>query len=192
MMEKVLDLFKDSALGIVLLVAILFGTTRAYVSSGSMEGALMTGDVAFCKNTLFGYTPKRGQIIGFDFGEEVYIKRVIGLPGETVSFEDGYVLIDGEPIEEDYLDRQGITYQYMTDSFTVPEGNVFVMGDNRLYSYDSRFWDYPYVPFENVRMTYLFTIPKESGFGWIAGKIDALRNGSVFEKKTGGMSGEVL
>lgn len=80
-----------------------------------------------------------------------YIKRVIGLPGETLEYKDDQLYINGEPIDEPYLDayKAEITEGTLTEDFTlndidaslhdvIPEGYVFVMGDNRRYSKDSR------------------------------------------------------
>lgn len=67
--------------------------------------------------------------------EQDFIKRVVGLPGETVEGRDGVVLVDGDPLEEPYLDGMSIGD---FDSVTVPEGHLWVMGDNRGGSSDSR------------------------------------------------------
>lgn len=79
-----------------------------------------------------------------------YIKRVIGLPGERVKIENGKVYINGEELKEDYLDSSVKTYSErgaFTD-ITVPQGTVFVMGDNRPHSTDSR--SFGCVPFEKL------------------------------------------
>ena len=88
--------------------------------------------------------PDRGDIVVFDppvASSKPYIKRVIGLPGETVEIRDGSVYIDGVRLEEDYVE-DGITDcgQRECDIVTVPEGHIFVMGDNRRNSSDSRFF----------------------------------------------------
>jgi signal peptidase I len=88
------------------------------------------------------HPPERGDIIVFDpptVSEKPYIKRVIGLPGETVTIENGAVFINGEKLEEPYLE-EGITEctRSRCDPVRVGEGEVYVLGDNRRNSSDSR------------------------------------------------------
>lgn len=92
-------------------------------------------------------TPKRGDIVVFTLPEDSgtnIIKRVIALPGETVQVKEKTVLINGKP-----LDESGYEVQWLDGGiadfgpFTVPEGHVYLMGDNRDHSRDSRFWDNP-------------------------------------------------
>ena len=66
-----------------------------------------------------------------------FVKRVIGLPGETVAIEAGTILIDGDVLEEPYISNKG---QHYMSPILVPEGSYFVVGDNRENSSDSRFW----------------------------------------------------
>lgn len=79
-----------------------------------------------------------------------YIKRVIALPGEHVLLKDGKVYVNGEELKEEYLQEELITEErnvYLTD-FTVPEGYIFAMGDNRLHSTDCR--EFGCIPIEKV------------------------------------------
>jgi len=85
------------------------------------------------------HPPARGDIIVFHYPNnpaDDYVKRVIGLPGETVEIKDGQVFINGVPLEEPYL-RGSTPSNY---SGVVPAGSVFVLGDNRGNSSDSRMW----------------------------------------------------
>lgn len=136
-----------------LLVALFiknFVIINADVPTGSMENTIMPGDrlignrLAYLKEG-----PKRGDVVIFrypDDEEELYVKRVIGLPGETVVIEDAKVYIDGneEPLAEDYLKEEWVaaTGPY---TFLVPEDSYLVMGDNRNDSWDARFWSNTYV-----------------------------------------------
>ena len=86
---------------------------------------------------------ERGDIIVFksslldDNGKPKYlIKRIIGLPGDTLAIEDGYVILNGQTIQEPYVAEQGMSGEM--EEVTVEEGKLFVMGDNRFVSQDSR------------------------------------------------------
>ena len=100
---------------------------------------------------------------------KVLVKRVIGLPGETLSFKNGYTYVDGEKLDESYLPTQGITTlpDSMADkTFTVPEGCMFVMGDNRTGSNYSRLLGEPYIPIEAVQARMLVAISVGSDQSW--------------------------
>jgi signal peptidase I len=112
----------------------------AIVPSESMYPTMHVKDYLLVYTQIEEY--ERGDIVAFKFPlneEETYLKRVIGLPGETVEVKDGYVYINDKPLEEDYLNEQP-TYTY--PKTTVPEGNYFVLGDNRNNSYDSHDWGF--------------------------------------------------
>ncbi|SFL52260.1 signal peptidase I, partial [Lachnospiraceae bacterium KH1T2] len=73
-----------------------------------------------------------GDIIEFKDGTEIHSKRVIGIAGDEISFsDDGKVIRNGEKIEEEYLPEGTVTLPFMKDSYKVPEGSVFVLGDNK-------------------------------------------------------------
>ena len=143
------------AVTVFLLLGVIF--SLAWVPSGSMEPTLPTKSyfLGWRLPYFFGNpTPERGDIIMFRSEEldELLVKRVIGLPGDTVSLEDGAVYVNGAALEEAYLAEQGVTWPTAeTAVFEVPEGCVFVMGDNRTGSFDSRAWDNPYIPVETIR-----------------------------------------
>lgn len=156
---------------ILLAVFILFRFVLqvAWVPSGSMETTIPT------KCALIGWrlpfivsdpVPERGDIITFwsDELDKVLVKRAIGLPGDEVSFADGYVYINGEILDEPYLPAHGITESEKT--FIVPEGHVFFLGDNRTGSLDARFWSDPYVEAAELQARPFIAISIGSDQSW--------------------------
>lgn len=123
-----------------------------FIPSGSMEGTIRTGDFVLGTRYDIGEGDiERYDILVFappDEPDTVYIKRVIGLPGETVVVCDGSVYADGVRLDDSFvknpMNAKG------DGTYVVPDGCYFVMGDNRNQSDDSRFWTEKYVPVENV------------------------------------------
>ena len=143
----------------VVLLSYVFMLAR--ITSGSMEPTLMTNDICiYYRLAYVNHNPQRGDIINFKEKEsgEIYSKRVVGLPGDKIEFHDGYVYINNELYDEsDYLDEDSDTKCLLT--FNVPENSVFVLGDNRENSRDSRFFTYHYISYDDIKAKYLFTIP---------------------------------
>ncbi len=145
----------------------------AYVPTGSMETTIPTKSLLISWQLPYltsDPVPEHGDVVTFwnDELNEILVKRVIGLPGDTVSFDKGYVYINGEKIEEAYLNEamQGQTSSGNANSFTVPEGALFMMGDNRTGSLDSRYLDNPYIPVEKVRAKVLVGISVGKQQSW--------------------------
>ena len=128
-----------------------FIIVNATVPSSSMEKTIMTNDRVI--GLRFAYNnsdPERGDIIIFKYPDNekiLYIKRVIGMPGETVEIHNGEVTIDGEVLAEPYLTTvtEGDFGPYI-----VPEGHYFMMGDNRNNSADSRYWKNTYLSRDKI------------------------------------------
>lgn len=138
-------------LGFLVYVAVVTGITfliitfvgqRTYVSGSSMENTLSHGDNLIVYKITYRFSdPKRYDIIVFPFRyqEDVYyIKRIIGLPGETVQIRDGEIYIDGEILYESYGREVMKSAGLAAEPVTLGEDEYFVLGDNRNDSTDSR------------------------------------------------------
>ena len=143
----------------IAVVLVLFIIMNAKVPSGSMKDTINEGDRIVGLRLAYAFSsPKRGDIIIFKYPDNEstkYVKRLIGLPGDTVSFKDGDVYINGEKLNEPYLKTQHSTYTSV-ESYTVPEGSYFMLGDNRENSKDSRFWNNTYVKKQKILAKVMF------------------------------------
>ncbi len=137
------EFLKDLIVAILIAFIILQFIKPTIVKESSMEPTLWENNYLILSKQSYTFgEPKRGDIIVFhsdlkteDGKEKLLIKRVIGLPGETISIMDGYVYIDGEMLDEPYI--KNITTGYI-EGLEIPEGHIFAMGDNREVSKDSR------------------------------------------------------
>lgn len=125
--------------GLLFLAVNLF-TARIRVEGGSMEPSLHDGEFVVINRLAYRWNdPQRGEIIVFRFPldpDRRFIKRIIGLPGDTVSVNEGMVHVNGLLLDEPYLSDPP---QY-DGTWTVEDGHVFVLGDNRNNSSDSQNW----------------------------------------------------
>lgn len=125
-----------------------FVYVNAYIPSGSMENTIMTGDRVFGNRLAYLTSdPERFDIVIFKYPDDpsrLFVKRIIGLPGETVEIKDGKVYIDGseEPLDDSFI-KEETSGNY--GPYEVPEGCYFMLGDNRNNSNDSRKWTNTYV-----------------------------------------------
>ena len=126
---------------------------NAKIPSESMEDTIMTGDRIFGNRLAYiNKDPQRFDIVIFKYPDDetqLFIKRVIGLPGETVVIRDGKVYIDGAetPLDDSFTPEPP---QGNWGPEVVPEGSYFMLGDNRNRSKDSRFWTNTFVKKEKI------------------------------------------
>lgn len=149
------------AILVAIYITFHFFLMMARIPSESMEPTIMVHDWTIGdRNAYTNEAPQRGDIVNFYQAEEdtIMVKRVIGLPGETISFENDRVHINGEELDESaYLDDDVLTE--CDETFTVPDGCVFLLGDNRDVSLDARYWDNPYISYEDIKCEVKVIIP---------------------------------
>jgi len=120
-----------------------YAVATFYIPSGSMENTLLNHDMLIADKLSYKVlhrAPQRGDVMIFQNPQnrkQDYIKRVIGLPGDTIEVRDGVVYVNGEALEEDYIKER--PYRSYGPN-KVPDGHYFMMGDNRNNSVDSRVW----------------------------------------------------
>ncbi len=154
------------ALGIyasfAVIILILFHTTfmLSLIPSSSMEHTIEKNNIVFSTR----YDVEEEDIERFDIlvfippddPDITYIKRVVGLPGETIEVKDGKVYTNGMELDDSFIKEP---QNQMGDGvYRVPENSYFFMGDNRNNSRDSRFWDTPYVPIDDIQAKAKFII----------------------------------
>jgi len=121
---------------------------KVVIPTESMVPTLNVDDRLFVTRVYDLDNLKRGDIVVF-YSEELQldlIKRLIGLPGDKIKIENGIVSVNGEVLKEDYI---GTTDNF-NGEYEVPEGKYFFLGDNRLWSKDSRYWINPYISGKDI------------------------------------------
>jgi signal peptidase I len=163
------EYFESIVIAVILALFVRTWAVQAFkIPTGSMENNLLIGDHLLVNKFIFGPTmwsvetkllpirePRRGDVVVFKYPDEPerdFIKRVIGLPGETLELRNKKVYISGQPLDEPYVhflepasNSQEVTSFDVRERYgpvRVPDGQYFVMGDNRDNSQDSRYWGF--------------------------------------------------
>ncbi|MEP7342096.1 MAG: signal peptidase I [Acidobacteriota bacterium] len=162
--------------GLIAVLIVVFVVQPVRVEGQSMMPKLHDQDRIFVNKFVYPLREwmgdkepiKRGDIVVLLFPDDPsksYIKRVVGLPGEEINIEDGKLFINGQQIDEPYLDSEFLSRDSLPTPTRIKDHHYFVMGDNRRNSSDSRYWGlvperyiygqaifryYPFTPFERV------------------------------------------
>lgn len=152
--HEILEFVKAALIAALIAAFLMFVVLiNVKVPTGSMEDTIMPGDRIMGLRVVYWFNqPQRGDIVVFKYPDnekEKYIKRVIGLPGETVQVIDGQVYINGAINEQVNAHIKEAMYGDF-GPYEVPEDSYFMMGDNRNNSHDSRFWDTPFVKEDKI------------------------------------------
>jgi signal peptidase I len=178
------EYFESLVIAVVLALFVRTWVFQAFkIPSGSMEPGLRIGDHLIVNKMIFaptasgleravlpGRSIQRGDVIVFKFPQQPdrdFIKRVIGLPGETLELRHKSVYINGAPLDEKvyahYLEPPSMTGQVSPDDrreeygpITVPAGQYFMMGDNRDNSEDSRYWGFMPASYVKGRALFIY------------------------------------
>ncbi len=150
------EIIKDVVIAAIIALLVIQFVRPTIVKESSMEDTLSENNYIFLNKQAYTFgEPERGDIIVFhssltreDGSEKLLIKRIIGLPGDTVKICDNCVYLNGELLQEDYIKEQGVVPGEM--EVTVPDGELFVMGDNRRVSIDSRYEEVGCVKIDDV------------------------------------------
>lgn len=158
-MGKVKEYAKSILIALILSFGIRVAIVEAYhVPTGSMIPTIMEHDRIMSNKFIYRFTePKPGDVVVFTPSENIHtdaprlVKRLIGVEGDWIEVKDGAVYRNGLPLAEPYINEAP---NYTLPLFRVPEGSVFVLGDNRTNSYDSHAWGF--LPRKNITAKAMF------------------------------------
>jgi signal peptidase I len=137
------EIVETIALALLIFIVIHFVVQSYHVEGPSMQPGLNTNEyVVVNKMAYLFHAPERGDVIVFHFPRDTrqdFIKRIIGIPGDTVQIDSTHVWVNGVLLNEPYISAPA---NPVAKIWKIPPGDYIVMGDNRQVSDDSRYWDY--------------------------------------------------
>lgn len=202
------EYFESIVIAVILALFVRTWVVQAFkIPTGSMENNLLVGDHLLVNKFIYGPTAlgaartllpvdgvHRGDVVVFKYPEDPerdFIKRVIGLPGETIEIREKKVYIDGKPLEEPYVhflqpagsygEFAAFDVREQYGPVTVPLGHYFMMGDNRDNSQDSRYWGFlprEYIKGKALLVYWSFdTSGESSAADGVAGAVERIASG---------------
>jgi signal peptidase I len=151
------DLIWVAMVAFVIYLLHVYVLINARIPSESMQNTIMIGDRIYGNRLAYiNHGPKRYDIVIFhypDDPEQLFIKRVIGLPGDKIDIHDGKVYVNDspQPLTDSFCPEPGATEGGNLEyPFVVPEDSYFMLGDNRLHSKDSRYWQNTFVQKDQI------------------------------------------
>ena len=162
MKQKTIHFFvaKVDIIVISAIVLLTFNTvlTMTIIPTGSMSPKIKPYDIVISSCIPYeSESPERGDIVIFKMNNTNYCKRIVGVGGDEIIFQNGYTYINGKRLDETYLDTE--LESNAPGTYVVPDGHFFMMGDNRELSFDSRHWLSPYIAETDINTKMLFVIP---------------------------------
>ena len=163
--------FQIAVVCFVAFVLVWYFGKRVNVIGDSMKPELSNGNVALVNRVVYNMSkPKRGDVIAFQPGgnenSHYYIKRIVGLPGETIEISDGKIIVDGKAVKERYETTEIENVGVLKEPMKLGDNEFFVLGDDRLSSEDSRSADIGNVKRSEIEGKVWFVVSRKN-FGFV-------------------------